>query len=114
LITSLLGKHCGYSCGAQVISGLLNYGDITEIGSLIAPRPAIWEVGRKDPLAVAGWVENGHVWNGETTLPPPRADAEGAVASILLNQTAGAPNLVSCCWKNCPLFNCSRRRRNGF
>ena len=84
----------GYSCGAQVIPGLLQFGDTAEIGSLIAPRPAIWEVGRKDPLAPASWVENaaarlqrayaaagtaenfqvhhfdgGHMWNGETALP---------------------------------------------
>jgi dienelactone hydrolase len=84
----------GYSCGAQVIPGLLKFGDTPEIGSLIAPRPAIWEAGRKDPLAVAGWLEKaseriqraytaagapdnfqvhrfdgGHVWNGETAIP---------------------------------------------
>jgi len=87
-------QNAGYSCGAQVIPGLLQFGDTPEIGSLIAPRPTIWEVGRKDPLAVARWVENaterlqrayaaagkpasiqvhhfdgGHVWNGETALP---------------------------------------------
>ena len=87
-------QNAGYSCGAQVIPGLLQFGDTPEIGSLIAPRPTIWEVGRKDPLAVGGWVENaaerlqrayaaagktsnfqvhhfdgGHVWNGETALP---------------------------------------------
>ena len=87
-------QNSGYSCGAQVIPGLLRFGDTAEIGSLIAPRPAIWEVGRKDPLAPSAWVENaaarlqrayaaagkpenfqvhqfdgGHVWNGETAVP---------------------------------------------
>ncbi len=41
-----------YSCGAQVIPGLLEYGDVPEIASLIAPRPCVWEVGRRDPLMV--------------------------------------------------------------
>ncbi|HWE97881.1 MAG TPA: alpha/beta hydrolase family protein [Tepidisphaeraceae bacterium] len=84
----------GYDCGAQVIPGLLQYGDTPEIGGLIAPRPTIWEAGRKDPLAVPGWLEKaserigraytaagvpdnfqvhrfdgGHVWNGETAIP---------------------------------------------
>ena len=84
----------GYSCGAQVIPGLLEFGDTPEIGALIAPRPAIWEAGRKDALAVPGWLEKaagriqnaytaagtpdsfqvhrfdgGHVWNGETAIP---------------------------------------------
>lgn len=84
----------GYSCGAQVIPGLLQFGDTPEIGSLIAPRPAIWEAGRKDSLAVPGWLEKasdrigrayaaagaaenfqvyrfdgGHVWNGKTAIP---------------------------------------------
>ena len=34
-----------YSCGAQVIPGLLQFGDTPEIASLIAPRPCVWEVG---------------------------------------------------------------------
>lgn len=84
----------GYSCGAQVIPGLLKYGDTPEIGSLIAPRPVIWEAGQNDRLMVAGWLEKasermqrayaaagkpenfsvhrfngGHVWNGETAIP---------------------------------------------
>src|SRR5262249_17989601 len=36
-----------YSCGAQIIPGLLNYGDIPEIASLIAPRHCLWEIGLK-------------------------------------------------------------------
>ena len=87
-------QNAGYSCGAQVIPALLEFGDTPEIGSLIAPRPAIWEAGRKDMLAPAEWVEKaatrlqrayaasgkpenfqvhhfdgGHVWNGETAVP---------------------------------------------
>jgi hypothetical protein len=46
-----------YSCGAQVVPGLLEYGDVPEIGSLIAPRPCIWEVGLHDNLAPADWAE---------------------------------------------------------
>ena len=45
-----------YSCGAQVIPGLLNYGDVPEIASLIAPRPCLWEVGTKDALMQERWV----------------------------------------------------------
>ncbi|MBI3464592.1 MAG: dienelactone hydrolase family protein, partial [Planctomycetes bacterium] len=47
----------GYSCGAQVIPGLLEYGDTPEIGSLIAPRPCIWEMGSRDSLIVPGWAD---------------------------------------------------------
>ena len=43
----ILGR---YSCGAQVIPGLLQFGDVPEIGSLIAPRPAVWEWGSSDGL----------------------------------------------------------------
>jgi dienelactone hydrolase len=46
-----------YSCGAQVIPGLLRYGDVPEIASLIAPRPCLWEVGTEDKLLPARWVE---------------------------------------------------------
>jgi dienelactone hydrolase len=46
-----------YSCGAQVIPGLLQYGDTPEIASLIAPRPCLWEVGTKDELIPARWAE---------------------------------------------------------
>ena len=41
-----------YSCGAQIIPGLLRYGDVPEISSLIAPRPVLWEVGNHDALMV--------------------------------------------------------------
>jgi dienelactone hydrolase len=46
-----------YSCGAQVIPGLLEFGDIPEIGGLIAPRPCLWEVGSKDALMSPVWVD---------------------------------------------------------
>jgi len=46
-----------YSCGAQVIPGLLKFGDVPEIASLIAPRPCLWEVGKQDPLMVKDWIE---------------------------------------------------------
>jgi len=37
-----------YTCGGQIIPGILEYGDYPEIGSLIAPRPCVWEVGSHD------------------------------------------------------------------
>ncbi|MBL8234471.1 MAG: hypothetical protein JNL98_38595 [Bryobacterales bacterium] len=46
-----------YSCGAQIIPGLLRYGDVPEIASLIAPRPCLWEVGRQDALMVKEWID---------------------------------------------------------
>lgn len=44
-----------YSCGAQIIPGLLQFGDVPEIGGLIAPRPAVWEVGSRDNLVKPQW-----------------------------------------------------------
>jgi dienelactone hydrolase len=83
-----------YSCGAQVIPGLLEHGDVPEIGGLIAPRPAIWEVGSRDGLIKAPWAddaltrmrrvytaldagdrllvdrfEGGHEWSGRLAYP---------------------------------------------
>ena len=46
-----------HSCGSQIIPGLLKYGDYSEIGSLIAPRPCVWETGSEDPLIVSDWDE---------------------------------------------------------
>jgi dienelactone hydrolase len=46
-----------YSCGAQVIPGLLRYGDVPEIGSLIAPRACVWEVGSRDGLISTKWAD---------------------------------------------------------
>ena len=79
-----------YSCGAQVIPGLLQFGDTPEIASLIAPRSCLWEIGSQDKLLPPQWVEEalqrirrvyraygaedelqvdrfegGHRWNGE-------------------------------------------------
>ena len=78
-----------YGCGAQIIPGLLQYGDVPEIASLIAPRPCLWEAGSKDKLVDPLWAdeillrqrraykalgaddgvsvdrfEGGHVWHG--------------------------------------------------
>jgi dienelactone hydrolase len=83
-----------YSCGAQVIPGLLTVGDVPEIGSLIAPRPCVWEVGSKDGLIAPKWAdealtrmrraykalgaeeqlqvdrfEGGHEWSGRVAYP---------------------------------------------
>ena len=46
-----------HSCGSQIIPGLLRYGDYSEIGSLIAPRRCVWEVGSKDPLITPDWAD---------------------------------------------------------
>jgi dienelactone hydrolase len=46
-----------YSCGAQIIPGLLNYGDVPEIGGLIAPRPCVWEAGTHDALVIPRWAD---------------------------------------------------------
>lgn len=86
-------KH-HFSCGSQIIPGLLNYGDYSEIGSLIAPRPCVWETGSDDALIVPEWddvfrqrlqraysalgagdqlhfdrFEGGHVWSGRVAFP---------------------------------------------
>ena len=83
-----------YSCGSQIIPGLLRFGDYSEIGSLIAPRPAVWEVGAKDGLITPSWAalfrerlqraykaygalaklqfdhyDGGHRWNGQVAYP---------------------------------------------
>ncbi len=83
-----------YSCGAQVVPGLLQYGDVPEIASLIAPRVCLWEVGAQDGLIKPAWAANawqrmerawraagaadhlqmdrfegGHRWNGKVAYP---------------------------------------------
>lgn len=83
-----------HSCGSQIIPGLLKFGDYSEIGSLIAPRPCVWETGSSDPLIVPGWdekfrarliraysaagagdqlhfdrFEGGHAWSGRIAFP---------------------------------------------
>lgn len=83
-----------HSCGSQMIPRLLKYGDYSEIGSLIAPRPCVWETGSDDPLIVSPWdnlfrdrlrrayrslgaadqlhfdrFEGWHVWNGKVAFP---------------------------------------------
>ena len=46
-------------CGAQLIPGLLRYGDTPEIFSLIAPRPMVIEIGERDKLIPHDWAERG-------------------------------------------------------
>lgn len=83
-----------WGCGAQVIPGLLELGDVPEISSLIAPRPCLWEVGTKDELMVkdrihpaldrmrrayrtfgaedalqVDFFDGGHRWNGVKAYP---------------------------------------------
>ncbi len=83
-----------HSCGSQMIPGLLQYGDYSEIGSLIAPRPCVWETGSHDSLIVPKWddlfrerlgraytalgaannlhfdrFEGGHQWSGRIAFP---------------------------------------------
>jgi dienelactone hydrolase len=92
LLQERIGGH--YTCGAQIIPGLLKYGDYSEIGSLIAPRPCVWEAGEKDSLIKPAWAKlfqdrlhrayaahgasdqlhfdhhpGGHVWSTQTALP---------------------------------------------
>ena len=38
------------SCGAQFFPGMLRFGDVEDVFGLIAPRPLMIVVGRKDPL----------------------------------------------------------------
>lgn len=47
-----------YSCGAQVIPGLLNFGDVPEIAGVIAPRRAVWEIGSRDSLIRQPWADD--------------------------------------------------------
>lgn len=83
-----------YSCGSQIVPGLLKYGDYSEVGSLIAPRPCVWEIGSKDSLISPQWAavfrrrlqrayqaygalnqlhfdefDGGHQWNGRVAFP---------------------------------------------
>lgn len=83
-----------YSCGAQIIPGLLLVGDVPEVASLIAPRHCHWEVGSRDTLIHPKWAdealtrqrrvyqaleaenrltvdrfEGGHVWHGAQVYP---------------------------------------------
>jgi len=83
-----------YDCGSQIIPGLLKYGDYSEIGSLIAPRPCVWEIGSSDSLIDPQWAAlfrsrleriyhaqnartnlhfdtfvGGHRWNGKMAFP---------------------------------------------
>jgi dienelactone hydrolase len=84
----------GGGAGCQVIPNLLTYGDVPEIGGLIAPRPCLWQIGSRDSLLDPEWAktaldrigrvyrafgaearlhvdhfEGGHEWHGETAYP---------------------------------------------
>jgi dienelactone hydrolase len=48
-----------HQCGAQLIPGLLRYGDTPEIFSLVAPRPMVVEIGTSDPLIPHEWRDRG-------------------------------------------------------
>jgi dienelactone hydrolase len=72
-----------YSCGAQVIPGLLKYGDVPEIAALIAPRPCLWEVGDKDALLPPAWVKEALGRIG------PAYRALGAEAQLQVDRFAG-------------------------
>jgi dienelactone hydrolase len=47
----------GHASGCQTIPGLLAFGDVPEIASLIAPRPCLWEVGTRDELIAPDWAD---------------------------------------------------------
>ncbi len=90
-----------YGCGAQVIPGLLRYGDIPEVASLIAPRPCVWEVGSRDGLISPKWAEKAlerigrayRALNAEDSLHVDRFDGghewSGRVAYPLLKRELG-------------------------
>jgi dienelactone hydrolase len=84
----------GHASGCQTIPGLLSFGDVPEIASLIAPRPCLWEVGSHDDLIAPEWAEaaltrirrayraasaeqelrldrfdGGHQWHGQVAYP---------------------------------------------
>ena len=87
-------QNKSYTCGGQIIPGILQYGDYPEIASLIAPRPSVWEVGKNDRgvhheagRAVTARVQRaynsldaadqlyfdhhdgGHQWSGQVSFP---------------------------------------------
>lgn len=41
--------------GCQLIPGLLAFGDVPEIGGLVAPRPCVWQFGTHDALIAPDW-----------------------------------------------------------
>jgi hypothetical protein len=46
----------GNFCGSQFVPGLMKYGDVADVGRLIAPRPLLLESGRLDkgfPIAAS-------------------------------------------------------------
>lgn len=84
----------GHASGCQTVPGLLAFGDVPEIASLIAPRPCLWEVGTRDELIAPDWADaalarirrayraagaeeglrvdrfdGGHQWHGDAAYP---------------------------------------------
>ena len=94
---------------AQVIPGLLQHGDVAEIGSLIAPRHCLWEVGSRDGLISPKWAQTaldrlsrayracgaeahlqvdrfdgGHEWSGRSATPSWRTSSDEPRARLRL------------------------------
>jgi len=90
-----------YSCGAQVIPGLLQFGDTPEIASLIAPRSCVWEVGSQDKLLPPRWAEEAlqrirrvyRAYEAEEELRVDRFEGghrwSGEIAVSILNRVLG-------------------------
>ena len=70
-------------CGAQLIPGLLLYGDTPEIFSLITPRPMVLEWGLSDPLLPHAWSERGFARISKAY------DAAGAADRLFLDRFEG-------------------------
>ncbi len=88
-----------YSCGAQVIPGLLNFGDVPEIGSLIAPRACVWEVGACDGLMIPRRTDEALARMGRAYK------ALGAEEQLMVDRfdggTSGAGVSRCRCWRKC-------------
>jgi len=74
----------GHVGGCQVIPGLLNVGDVPEIGGLIAPRPCLWEAGKRDGLIDPRWADSALVRMGRAYR------ALGAEAALHVDRFEGA------------------------
>ena len=48
LADALGERGCGNTCGSQFAFGLRSIGDISDVAGLIAPRPCMIQIGRKD------------------------------------------------------------------
>lgn len=93
-----------YSCGAQVIPGLLQFGDVPEISSLIAPRHCCWEIGARDGLIKPDWADKAlkrigrayRAYDAEDRLIVDRFDGghrwNGRVAFAMLDKVLRPPH----------------------